>query len=212
MMATKLGGDDPDMNPRLRLALQSAKIANMPNDNIKRAIQKGSGGGEGTDLSEVIYEAYASHGVGLLVKTLTDNINRTISNIRAIINKSGGNMAEKGSVSYMYEAKGLFIIENCKDPDFVIDLAIEHEAEDVEKDDANTVDIVCSIADFESLKTVFEQQSIECSTATITMIPSTTVMLSEANALSIIDLIEKLEEDDDVQEVYANLEIEKLNV
>ena len=117
MMATKLGGQDPDMNPRLRLALQNEKSANMPDDNINRAIQKGAGGGDDTNLTEIEYEAYAQHGVGIIIKTLTDNVNRTISNVRTIVNKSGGNMAEKGAVSYLFETKGLIILENNPDID-----------------------------------------------------------------------------------------------
>jgi YebC/PmpR family DNA-binding regulatory protein len=208
MMATKLGGQDPDMNPRLRLALQNAKSANMPNDNINRAIQKGAGGGDDTNLTEIEYEAYAQHGVGIIIKTLTDNVNRTISNVRTIVNKSGGNMAEKGAVSYLFETKGLIILENNTDIDKIIDIAIENGADDVERKDDDSIEITCEPTFFEQIKTNLEKEQLIISTATITKIPSTYITISEDDATKILSLIENLEDDDDVQEIFANFDIQ----
>ena len=207
MMATKLGGQDPDMNPRLRLALQNAKSANMPNDNINRAIKKGAGGGDETNLTEIQYEAYAQHGIGLIINTLTDNVNRTISNIRTIVNKGGANMAEKGSVSYLFENKGLFIIENTDKLDTVIDLSIENGAEDVERKEDQSIEITCPPNTFEEIKLALEKESFEITTSIITKIPTNFITISESDAEKVISLIENIEDDDDVQEVFANFEI-----
>ena len=207
MMATKLGGQDPDMNPRLRLALQSAKSANMPNDNINRAIKKGAGGGDDTNLSEVQYEAYAQHGIGLIISALTDNLNRTISNIRTIVNKGGGNMAEKGSVAYLFETKGLFIVENTDKLDEIIDLSIENGAEDVERKEDLSIEITCQPAEFETIKTALEKNNFDITTAIVTKIPSNFISIEEEEAMKIIKLIENIEDDDDVQDVFANFEI-----
>ncbi len=207
MMATKLGGQDPDMNPRLRLALQNAKSANMPNDNINRAIKKGAGGGDDTNLTEIQYEAYAMHGIGLLINTLTDNVNRTISNVRTIVNKGGGNMAEKGSVSYLFENKGLIIIENTKKLDEIIDLAIENGADDVERKEDQSIEITCQPSNFENIKLSLEKNSFEITTSIITKIPLNFISISSDESEKIIQLIENIEDDDDVQEVFANFEI-----
>ena len=207
MMAAKLGGGDPEMNPRLRLALQKAKEANMPNDNVQRAIIKGTGGGDDTNLNEITYEGYAQDGVAILIETLTDNVNRTVSNLRGILNKGGGNMVEKGSVSYLFHTKGLFLFDETNDSDQIMDIAVEKGAEDVDLKDDNSLEITCKLSDFEQLKTAFETNGLTYTTATITKIPSTTITVNEITGEKIINLIENIENDDDVQEVHSNFEI-----
>ena len=125
MVAAKMGGEDVSMNPRLRLALQKAKEANMPNDNVKRAIQKGVGSDDDNQLEELQFEAYGPHGIAILIDTLTDNRNRTITNLKVVLNKGGGNLADKGAVSYLFETKGLIYFEKTDQQDKIIDLAIE---------------------------------------------------------------------------------------
>lgn len=208
MMAAKLGGADADLNPRLRLALQKAKQVNMPNENVKRAIQKGAGGDDDSQLEEITYEAFGPNGVALLIDTLTDNRNRTVSNIKAILGKGGANMATPGAVSYLFEKKGLLLFDQGIDTDKVIDIATESGADDVDLKDDGSVEVVTNVQDYESVKQAFDSSSIEYESAEITMIPSTSVKLSEEDAEKIITLLEKIEEDDDVQDVYANFDID----
>lgn len=208
MMAAKLGGADADLNPRLRLALQKAKQVNMPNENVKRAIQKGAGGDDDSQLEEITYEAFGPNGVALLIDTLTDNRNRTVSNIKAILGKGGANMATPGAVSYLFEKKGLLLFDQGIDTDKVIDIATESGADDVDLKDDGSVEVVTNVQDYESVKQAFDSSSIEYESAEITMIPSTSVRLSEEDAEKIITLLEKIEEDDDVQDVYANFDID----
>ncbi|RAP37782.1 YebC/PmpR family DNA-binding transcriptional regulator [Candidatus Marinamargulisbacteria bacterium SCGC AAA071-K20] len=207
VMAAKLGGGDPDQNPRLRLALQKAKQVNMPNENVKRAVQKGAGGGDESALEEVTYEAFASHGVALLIEALTDNRHRTVANIKSILGKGGANMATPGAVSYLFEKKGLFLFEPEVDADKVIDQATELGAEDVDLKDDDSIEVLTGTTEFESVKDGFDSAELVYQSAEITMIPSTTIVLSEEDGEKIIALLEKIEEDDDVQDVYANFDI-----
>ena len=207
MVAAKLGGGDPEMNPRLRLILQKAKEANMPNDNVQRAITKGTGGGDDTNLSEITYEAYAQNGVAILIETLTDNVNRTVSNLRTVLNKNGGNMVEKGSVAYLFSTKGLFLFDESSNKELIMDLSIENNAEDVDIKDDNSIEITCELSHFEQLKNIYEKNNLIYTTATITKIPSNTIIVNEDIGNKIINLIENLENDDDVQEIHANFEI-----
>ncbi len=206
VMAAKLGGGDADMNPRLRLALQKAKEANMPNDNINRAVQKGAGGGDDTPLEELQFEAYGPHGVAILIDVLTDNRNRTVSNLKTILNKGNANMAQKGAVSYLFETKGLILFDSKEHEDTIVDLAIEADAEDVETKDENSIEIVINPTQLETLKNTYDAQNIVYATATITKIPSTIVTLNSDELPALLTLIEKIEEDDDVQDVYANFD------
>ena len=206
MMAAKIGGDDIDMNPRLRLVLGKAKEANMPNDNIKRAIQKGAGDDASANLEELQYEAYAAHGVGLLIDVLTDNKNRTLTNLKVILNKNNASLAEKGAVSYNFETKGLILLDTVDNEESVIDLAIENNAEDVQSKDDGSIEIITAISELETLKECLESNNIPFETATLTKLPKTSIEISETEGNSIIALIEKIEDDDDVQDVYANFE------
>jgi YebC/PmpR family DNA-binding regulatory protein len=207
VMAVKLGGEDQDMNPRLRLALQKAKEVNMPNDNIKRAIQKGAGGDSDSNLEENVYEAYAPNGVALIITTLTDNKNRTIANIKAIINKGGGNMATPGAVSYMFDTKGLLLFEPGVDEDAVMEVALGADAENFETQDDGSIEVVTDPGQLETVRKAFEEANLEYSTATITMIPNIAAPVNEEQAEKIMNLIDKLDDDDDVQDVYTNMDV-----
>lgn len=204
IMATKLGGADAEMNPRLRLALQKAKEANMPNDNIKRAVEKGSGSADDSTLEELQFEAYGPAGVAILIDTLTDNRNRTVSNLKALLNKAGATMAQKGAVGYLFSTKGLILFAEYDNEDSVIDLAIENGAEDVQVTNEKVIEIIIPITELESLKKIYDEKSLSYETATLTKLPSNFVTLNESQTESFIKLYEKLEEDDDVQEVYSN--------
>jgi len=207
MMAAKLGGEDPLMNPRLRLALQKAKEANMPNDNIKRAIIKGAGSGDESNFEDMLYEAYGPNGVAILIEAMTDNRNRTVSNIKATLVRGGGSMASVGAVSYLFSQKGLLVFEpGVSDEETLMTLALEADAEDVVTNDEGYTEVICSIQQFEAVKKQFDDKSIEYMTARLTRLPATTVSLSEEQTAKMEQFIEKLEEDDDVQDVYTNVE------
>lgn len=205
VMAAKLGGGDVEMNPRLRLALQKAREANMPNDNIKRAIQKGVGNEDGSSLEEITYEAYAPNGVGLIIKTLTDNKNRTVSNLKAILSKGGGSMATPGAVSYLFQTKGHFLFEPGQNEDLVLQTALEADAENVETLDDGSIEVTTPPSQFESVKQAFDAQKLVYVSCDITELPSTYIPLDDEKAEKIMALIDKIEEDDDVQDVYTNL-------
>lgn len=208
IMATKLGGLDAEMNPRLRLALQKAKEANMPNDNIKRALDKGSGSADDTNLEELQFEAYGPAGVAMLIDTLTDNRNRTVSNLKAILNKAGATMAQKGAVGYLFSTKGLILFTEFKDENEIIDLAIESGADDVQLTDENMIEILTPLSLLEVVKKCFDSKGLTYETATLTKIPSTFVHLKNNEKESFLKLFEKLEDDDDVQDVFSNAEFE----
>lgn len=207
VMAVKIGGEEQDMNPRLRLALQKAKDVNMPNDNIKRAIQKGAGGGSDDSLEENVYEAYAPNGVALIITTLTDNKNRTIANIKAIINKGGGNMATPGAVSYMFDTKGVILFEPGIDEDTAMEVALGADAENFETLEDGSIEVITDPAQLETVRKAFDAANLEYSTATITMLPNITAPVNEEQAEKIMALIDKLDDDDDVQDVYTNMDV-----
>lgn len=206
-MAARLGGDDLTQNPRLRLAVQKAKQANMPNDNIQRAIQKGVGGQDGASLEELIFEAYGPHGVAILIHAVTDNRNRTVSSLKAILARSGGNMASKGAVSYLFEKKGLFLFSSGINEEQVIDLATLNGAQDLDVKEDNSIEVVTEWSEFETLKRVFDEHALGYDTAEVTMMASTSVAVAAEDADAVIALLEKIDDDDDVQEVHANFEI-----
>ena len=207
MMATKLGGEDLSMNPRLRLALQKAKEANMPNDNVNRAIQKGAGGGADTQLEELQFEAYGPNGIAIIIDTLTDNRNRTVSNLKAILNKGNANMAQKGAVSYMFETKGLIFFEKTDQQEDIIDISIEAGADDVVTKEDDSIEIITPLTNLETVKNIFDQKNIVYETATLTKIPANFVQVKEEEFSQIEKLLDAIQEDDDVQDVYTNVEI-----
>jgi YebC/PmpR family DNA-binding regulatory protein len=214
IIATRQGGPNPEANFRLRLAIQRARDNNMPKENIENAIKKGSGAVEGTTFTEMILEGYGPAGVAILLEVMTDNRNRTVSEIRSTFQKYNGNMAEAGSVSWLFENTGVITIDtNGIDPDELSLYALDAGAKDV-KEDKGLLEIYTDPHDFEAVKMAIEKRKKPLS-AEVTMVPKSTVTLSEKEALQTIKLLEKLEELDDVQRVFSNLEysdalIEKL--
>lgn len=204
-IAVKLTGRDPDMNPRLRMVLLKCRAANMPNDNIERAIKKGLGGGEGATFEDLTYEIYGPNGVALLVEMSTDNRNRTAAEIRSIVTKSGGSIATPGSVSRLFHRKGQIIIpREAASEDQAMEMALEAGAEDF-KAEPQGYEILTEPARFESVLKQLEAKGIKCDAAEITSLPTVTVPLNDDQAIAAVNkLIEALEEHDDVKEVYSN--------
>ncbi|MCU0665988.1 MAG: YebC/PmpR family DNA-binding transcriptional regulator [Candidatus Omnitrophica bacterium] len=201
------GGGNPDTNPRLRAVMLKAKEGNMPSDNVKMAIKRGTGELPGVIYENAIYEAYGPAGVAILVETLTDNKNRTSAEIRSIMSKRGGNFAGAGAVSWMFAKKGYFLIEksSAKEEE-LMNLVLEAGAEDMKSDDKN-FEITTDLQNFEKVKAAIDQKGIKCQDAEVTMIPSSTIKLGESEAKQLLALIDALEEHDDVQQVYANFDI-----
>ena len=206
-IAAKIGGGDPEMNPRLRMVLLKCRTANMPKDNVERAIKKGVGGGEGTSYEDLTYEIYGPHGVALLVEVSTDNRNRTASDIRSIVTKNGGSIATSGSVSRLFQRKGQIIVSrDAADEDQLMELALEAGAEDF-KAESPGYEIITEPAKFEMVHKQVEAKNIKCEAAEITSLPTITVPLVDAPTVAAFSkLIEVLEEHDDVKEVFSNAE------
>lgn len=206
-VAAKMGGGDIGANPRLRTAVQAAKAASMPNDNIERAIKKGTGGLEGVAYEEIHYEGYGPGGAAIMVQVLTDNKNRTVQEIRHLFAKHGGNLGENGCVAWMFDKKGLITVEKAKiGEDQLIGLALDSGAEDVREEDS-LFEIVTRPEDFEKVRDCLEREKVPTVAAQLTMIPKNTVSLDGENAERILKLTEELEELDDVQSVAANFDI-----
>lgn len=206
-VAAKHGGPDPEANPRLRLAIQNARGANMPKENIERAIKKGSGS-DATDYSEVTYEGYASGGVAVFVECTTDNLNRTVSNIRAAFNKYGGGLGTNGSLEFIFSRKGVFTLPqspSINEEDFTLNM-IDAGADDVEFD-GEYITVTCPMEAFGSMQKKFEALRLEPETAELQRIPNTTVKPDDETFKKVMKFIDVLEEDDDVQKVYHNLEL-----
>jgi YebC/PmpR family DNA-binding regulatory protein len=209
-LAARLGGGDIEGNSRLRQAVLVAKEENMPKDNIERAIKKGIGGGEGAaNYEEITYEGYGPGGVAVLVEIMTDNKNRTVAEIRHIFSKHGGNLGENGCVSWIFAKKGSIVIDNkVIDEDALMELALEAGAEDVKSEDGE-YEVITDPASFESIKKVLDAKGIKHLEARISMIPSNTVKLGANKAEQMLKMMEKLEDNDDVQNVYANFDIDE---
>ncbi|MDE7314275.1 MAG: YebC/PmpR family DNA-binding transcriptional regulator [Mucispirillum sp.] len=207
-VAAKIGGGDPASNSRLRLALDKARAANMPKDNVERAIKKGTGEGNDQIFEDITYEGYAPGGVGILVKTLTDNRNRTIMEVRTVITKRGGSMAEAGSVAWQFENKGIIEVPvtACSEDD-IMNHALESGAEDVVID-GDIYSIITEPSEFESVKKHLEDNNIQIDFAELSMKPKTTIDVEGEAAKKLIALVEALEDLDDVQEVYGNYKID----
>ncbi len=201
------GGGNPDTNPRLRAVMQKAKEANMPNDNVKMAIKRGTGEIPGIVYESIMYEAYGPGGVAILIEALTDNKNRTTAEVRNIMSKKGGNMAGAGSVSWMFAKKGYILIEKSQaKEDELMNIALEAGAEDFKSDDKN-FEITTSVQDLEKVKQAIQDKGIKWQDAELTMIPSSSVKVTGSEARQVLSLVEALEEHDDVQQVYANFDI-----
>jgi YebC/PmpR family DNA-binding regulatory protein len=206
-IAAKMGGGDPDMNPRLRMALLKCRTANMPKDNIERAIKKGTGGGANASFEDLTYEIFAPGGVALLVEVSTDNRNRTAADIRSIVTKGGGSIATPGSVRRLFQRKGQIIVtREAANEDQLMELAMEAGAEDFRADEAG-YEILADAANFEELHKAIEAKGIKCAVAEMTELPVATASLaSPADNAAVTKLIDALEEHEDVTEVYCNAE------
>jgi YebC/PmpR family DNA-binding regulatory protein len=208
-VAAKIGGGNPDMNPRLRLAVDNAKGLNMPGDNIKRAIQKGTGELPGAVYEETFYEGYGPAGVALMLEVMTDNKNRTVGEIRHILSKHNGNMGESGCVSWMFDKKGYILVnKTAGDEDTIMSVALDAGAEDFKNDpEEENYEIITTPEDYNSVKEFLEQKDIRLNLAEITMIPQNYVKLESKDAAKMLKLMDLLEDHDDVQNVYANFDI-----
>ena len=208
-VAARQGGGDPEENFRLRLVMDKARAANMPSDNIQRIIKRATGEAGADSLEEVTYEGYGPGGVAVMISAMTDNRNRSASEIRHVFSKNGGNLGETGCVAWMFKKKGLLVAnldEIGMDEEGFVDLAIESGAEDFEIDD-KIVEVYTEPEDFEEVEKFFEAKGIKFSTAEITMLPQNTVKITGEDAQKALNLIESLEDLDDVQEVYSNFDI-----
>ncbi|MBW2636739.1 MAG: YebC/PmpR family DNA-binding transcriptional regulator [Deltaproteobacteria bacterium] len=207
-LAARLGGGDPEGNPRLRQAIVAAKAENMPKDNIEKAIKKGSGElGDGTVYEETVYEGYGPGGVAVLVEVMTDNKNRTVSEIRHIFSKHGGNLGENGCVSWMFDKKGTIIFSKDEvNEDELMEIVLEAGGDDV-ADEESEYEVITDPGSFESVKSAIDDAGMKYLLAEISMVPQTTVKLDEQKAAQMLKLMEKMEDNEDVQNVYANFDI-----
>ncbi len=206
-VAAKNGGGNPDTNPSLRLAIDKAKEANMPQDNIERAVKKGTGELPGVSYESISYEGYGPGGVAFYVDVLTDNKNRVTSEIRTIFSKGGGNLAGAGAVSWLFEKKGLFIV-NKKDAaeDQLMSVVLDAGAEDM-SDEGETFEIKCQPADYEKIKKALDTAKVKMASSEVTFLPKNTIKVAGDQAKQVLNLVEQLEDNDDVQNVYANFDI-----
>jgi len=201
------GGGNSDTNPRLRTAVQRAKDANMPQDNIDRAIKKGTGELPGVTYEEVTYEGYGPGGIAILVEVVTDNKNRASSEVRSIFTKKGGNMAGSGSVSWIFEKKGFFVVnKKAIEEDALMDIVLEAGADDLVAEEEN-YSITCGQTNFDKVKKALDANKIKTESAEITMVPKNEIHLTGEDAKQILGLVDALEEHEDVQNVYANFDI-----
>jgi YebC/PmpR family DNA-binding regulatory protein len=209
-IAAKNGGGDPDSNPRLRTAILAAKAENMPADNIKRAIQRGTGELPGATYEEFTLEGYGPGGVAILLDINTDNRNRTVSEIRHVFGKNGGNMASAGAVAYMFHKKGDIIIpKSAAKADDLMNIIIEANGEDEPIDDGDNWEILTAASAYEDMVDALKKAGIEPSSSSVSMIPDTYIKLEGQQASTMIRLMEALEEHDDVQNVHANFDIDQ---
>lgn len=206
-VAARLGGPDPDGNPRLRIAIQKARGENMPNDNIKRAIERATGEGNAENYDELYYEGFGPGGAAVMVKALTDNRNRTVGEVRAVFTRAGGSLGETGSVNYLFDQLGLITVKlDDRDPDELELLAIDAGAQDIKVADG-VLEVYTAPTELKLVQDALAARGVQAEDAAITMQPKTTLTLDEADTLKVIRLLERLEDLDDVQEVYSNLEI-----
>jgi YebC/PmpR family DNA-binding regulatory protein len=207
IVAAKQGGGDPDMNFKLRLAVQRAKAANMPNDNIDRAIAKATGGADADNLQEITFEGYGPGGTAFLVSALTDNRNRTVADVRHQFTRAGGSLGETGSVAWQFESKGSITVNvNGQDVDEIQLAAIEAGADDVQTD-GDSVEILTALPDLEGVRQQLETGGFSIDNADLAMIPTVSVPLDDKAAQQVLRLVESLEDLEDVQRVYTNADI-----
>jgi YebC/PmpR family DNA-binding regulatory protein len=206
-IAARAGGGDPDGNPRLRTALNAARAANMPKENVERAIKRGTGEIEGAAYEEITYEGYGPGGVAVMVETLTDNKNRTVAEIRHIFEKYNGNLGENGCVSWMFDKKGIVVVSG-KDltEDEVMEVALEAGAQDVQAD-AENYEITTDVAEFEAVRQAVEEKGWKIEIAEISLIPQTTVKIEGKKAEQMLKMMNALDDNEDLQRVSANFDI-----
>jgi YebC/PmpR family DNA-binding regulatory protein len=206
-VAARMGGGDPDANPRLRAAITTAKNENMPKDNIERAVKKGTGELEGVNYEESTYEGYGPGGAAVLIESLTDNKNRAVADIRHIFSKCGGNLGENGCVAWMFDKKGYIVVEGkAADEETLMEAALDAGAEDVREDGSN-YEVISAPEDFEAVKAAVDAAAIAYIEAEVTMLPQSTADLQGKEAEQMIRLMDMLEDCDDVQKVYTNADI-----
>jgi YebC/PmpR family DNA-binding regulatory protein len=207
IVSAKAGGGDPDQNLALRYAIDKAKEGNMPKDTIDKAIKKGTGDLDGVSYEEVLYEGYGNDGVAVMCEVLTDNRNRTASELRKIFEKKGGSLGTTGCVAWMFTKKGLFTVDaaDC-DEDTVMEIALEAGADDVVRNE-DSFEVTCAVEDFQSIKQALAEKEINTQVSEISQIPSSLITLDETGSKKVLDLMEMLEDQDDVQNVSANFDI-----
>ena len=206
-VAARIGGGDVDGNPRLRLAVQKAKEVNMPQENVTRAIKKGTGELEGVQYEEISYEGYGPGGVAIFMEVMTDNKNRTVGELRATLGKNGGNMGENGCVAWIFEQKGIITVKTSeKDEDELLELVINASGDNMQTID-DYYEITTSVESFESVRKAIEDANINTQSAELTRIPQNTVNVEEKNCKSLLRLMDMLEDHDDIQKVYSNFDI-----
>ncbi len=206
-VAARMGGGDPESNPRLRHAVASAKAQNMPKDNVERAIKKGTGDMDGVNYEEIVYEGYGPGGVAVLVECLTDNRNRTIADVRFIFNKAGGNVGTDGCVAWMFDKKGLIVVskENA-DEDTLMEVALEAGAEDI-RDEGDVFEVLTAPEDYDTVKDAIDEAQIPCESAEISMIPQNTTAVEGKEAEQMVRFMDALDDCDDIQHFYTNADI-----
>jgi YebC/PmpR family DNA-binding regulatory protein len=208
-VAARMGGGDPEANARLRKAISDAKAMNMPADNIKRAIQKGTGQLEGVSYEEMTYEGYGAGGVAIYIEVLTDNKNRTVSELRHIFSKNGGNIGESGCVAWMFNRKGYIVVEKSKaSEDDLLELITDAGAEDLREDGSN-FEILTAPDDYESVNSALQTNNVETAVSNIAYLPQNHVKVEGKQAQQLLRLMEELEDHDDVQHVWANFDIDE---
>jgi YebC/PmpR family DNA-binding regulatory protein len=207
--AARMGGGDPDANPRLRLAIATAKGSNMPAENIKRAIMKGTGELPGISYEDVNYEGYGPGGVAIFMKALTDNKNRTVAEIRHVLSKNGGNLGETGCVGWMFDRRGYFVIEKSSaDEEKLLETALNAGADDM-REDGDNFEILTTPENFEKVRSVLESDNIATVVAEISMMPQNYVKLEGKTAQTMLNLMETLEEHEDIQNVWSNFDVDE---
>jgi YebC/PmpR family DNA-binding regulatory protein len=207
MVAARQGGGDPEGNYRLRLAIEKARSVNMPMDNIRRAVDRASGSGDGAQFEEIIYEGYGPGGIAILVETQTDNRNRTAAEVRSIFTKAGGQLAGSGAVAWQFEPRGLITVATARDPDEVALAAIDAGAEDVDTSDPEHLEVFTSPGELETVRHALEQAGVAVESAESAMVAKNTVELDSSKARQALRMVEQLEDLEDVQRVTANFDI-----